>query len=851
MQFFPNRPAACPTIYAYRDSNPDFAGLLKVGYTARVAVDRMKEHYPTKLPQRPWSVVVEESAVRDDGSAISDHDVHRYLRLAGHDNPEGEWFRCEPQDVSAAVAAVLRGEQFDRPRDWTFDMRPEQADAVRRTADYFRSAKSEDPDRTPHFLWNCKMRFGKTFTSYQVAREMGWRRVLVLTFKPAVEDAWQEDLMRHVDFNGWQFVGPDHPDRDEPNGPDLSKPTVCFGSFQNYMGRNDAGGIKARNEWVHSTHWDCVILDEYHFGAWRDGAKELFEAEGTAEVKEAGANFDILRSGRGKARTEDDLDEDIMPITADHYLYLSGTPFRQITTGEFIEEQIYNWTYTDEQRAKDRWNDAAGPNPYAALPRMVLMTYEVPESIAAIAKEGEFDEFDLNVFFEASGTAGNATFTHAEDVQKWLDLIRGAYRGVAYDDLKAGREKPPMPFHDARLLPLLSHTFWFLPTVASCHAMSNLLSARNNTFYHDYEIVVAAGNAAGLGPAALPPVMRAMGKRGGPLESKTITLSCGKLTTGVTVKPWTGILMLRNLKSPETYFQAAFRVQSPWSVRNPDGDDPGRIDVIKPECYVFDFAPNRALRQLADYGDRLNVDEHDPEKKIGELIEFLPVLASEGGGMKQLDAVAILDKAMAGTSATLLAQRWESALLVNVDNSTLKRLMDNERAMAALMSIEGFRSLNDDLEIIINKSEAIKDAKRKANDGELSKKDKKELTDAEKEYKSKRKEIQEKLQKFATRVPVFMYLTDYRERSLKDVIQELEPDLFRKVTGLTKKDFDLLVSLGVFNQRLMNDAVYKFKRYEDASLSYLGISRQTGDEIGLYDTVLGPDDTGVRELQTP
>ena len=206
--------------------------------------------------------------------------------------------------------------------------------------------------------------------------------------------------------------------------------------------------------------------------------------------------------------------------------------------------------------------------------------------------------------------------------------------------------------------------------------------------------------------------------------------------------------------------------------------------------------------------------------------------------MKQVDAAGILDMALSGTTATLLARRWESALLVNVDNNTLQRLMNNEDAMKALMSIEGFRNLNQDIETIINKSESVKKTKSEANDRTLSKKEKKELTDEEKEYKTIRKQIQEKLIKFATRVPVFMYLTDYRERSLKDVITQLEPGLFKKVTGLNVKDFELLVSLGVFNSALMNDAVYKFKRYEDASLVYIGINKHEGEDVGLYDTVI-------------
>ncbi|MBM3188636.1 MAG: restriction endonuclease, partial [Chloroflexi bacterium] len=490
-----------------------------------------------------------------------------------------------------------------------------------------------------------------------------------------------------------------------------------------------------------------------------------------------------------------------------------------------------------EQRAKEEWQ---GPdNPYAALPRMVLLTYQLPDAIREIALQGEFNEFDLNVFFSAEGVGEHARFRYEDEVQKWLDLIRGSFLPTSVDNLKLAGEKPPMPFSDARLLNVLSHTFWFLPSVAACYAMRNLLAKRQNRFYHDYRVIVAAGSAAGIGVAALPPVLEAMDD---PLKTKTITLSCGKLTTGVTVRPWTGIFMLRNSSSPETYFQAAFRVQSPWTVVNPDGASPNQEQIIKEECYIFDFAPDRALRQIADYSCRLNINEDNPEKKVEEFISFLPVLAYDGSSMKQIDAAGILDMAMSGTTATLLARRWESALLVNVDNDTLRRLMDSEKAMAALMSIEGFRNLNQDIETIINKSEAVKQVRREANDKELTPEKKRGLTEEEKEYKSLRKQIQEKLIKFATRVPIFMYLTDYRERSLRDVITQLEPGLFRKVTGLSVEDFELLVSLGVFNSALMNDAVYKFKRYEDASLSYTGINKHEGEDIGLFDTVLSRRD---------
>jgi hypothetical protein len=650
---------------------------------------------------------------------------------------------------------------------------------------------------------------------------MGWKKVLVLTFKPAVEDSWKEDLLSHVDFEGWQFISK-HANELPSQDINLKKPLICFGSFQDYLGKNtNTGGIKANNEWVHTTVWDCIIFDEYHFGAWRENAKDLFGKDLEAE-KEIEEYKKIEKEGFAEEDKVDHL-EKIIPIITNHYLYLSGTPFRAISSGEFIEEQIFNWTYSDEQKAKENWTGEN--NPYSALPRMVMLTYQLPDSIRQIAMQGEFDGFDLNILFK-----------YEDEVQKWLDLIRGSFNETTVDHLKMGTKKPPLPFSHAPLLKVLNHTFWFLPTVAACNAMALLLAKRQNVFYRDYKVIVAAGAQAGIGIEALPPILDAMTDN--PLESKTITLSCGKLTTGVSVKPWTGIFMLRNSSSPETYFQAAFRVQTPWVINNPDSKSPNKEEILKEECYVFDFAPDRALRQIADYSCRLNVNESNPEVKVAEFINFLPVLAYDGSSMKQVDAAGILDMAMSGTTATLLARRWESALLVNVDNNTLGRLMANEEAMKALMSIEGFRNLNQDIETIINKSEAVKKARKDANDKDLPVKQKEKLTEQEKEYKSLRKQIQDKLIKFATRIPIFMYLTDFRERCLKDVITQLEPGLFKKVTGLTVKDFELLVSLDVFNSALMNDAVFKFKRYEDASLVYIGINKHEGEDVGLYDTVV-------------
>ena len=816
-----------PKIYVYSDSR--YPNCLKVGYTAQETVSqRMKQHYPTVTPSQSWKLEFESLAIKDDGSYFKDFAVFDELKKMGIKRIAGEWFECNIETVKNAILNIKKAKTFERQRTQDFKMRPEQLSAVEKTARYFNAIKQDKNNhRTPHFLWNAKMRFGKTFATYQLAKKMNWKKVLILTFKPAVKNAWQEDLTTHSDFNGWQFISRDSEFKLENY--DKTRPMVYFASFQDVLGRDKFGNIKTKNQEIHAMNWDCVVFDEYHFGAWRDNAKGLFAKDDElAKMQNEYQEMEI---------DVESFDENELPITTEHYLYLSGTPFRAIASGEFIEEQIFNWTYGDEQKAKLEWDNSPhkevwGDNPYLSLPQMMLLTYQLPEHIRQIATGGEFNEFDLGEFFKADGTGNNAKFKHQDEVQKWLDLIRDNLDEMIVHNLKQGNAKPPMPFSDVNLLNSLLHTIWYLPSVASCFAMANLLQAAHNKFYHDYKVVVSAGSSAGMGADAVVPVNNAIGDN--PLNTKSITLSCGKLMTGVSVPAWTGIFMLRNMSSPETYFQSAFRVQTPWVVR---GDDEGQI--IKHQCYVFDFAPNRALRQIADYASKLNPEQGNPETKVAEFIQFLPVLAYDGSAMQQVDAKLLLDMAMSGTTATLLARRWQSAMLVNVDDFTLQNLMKNQDAMDALMKIEEFRSLNDDIEVVINRSEKIKGLKEKAkdNDGELSKEDKKTLTDEEKEQKSLRKQIQDKLIKFATRIPIFMYLSDYREHNLQDVIQELEPDLFTKVTGLSQVDFSLLVSLNVFDESVMNQAVWHFKRYEDASLEYAGIDRQD-EYVGLYNTVI-------------
>src|SRR6266511_1745507 len=473
------KPEARPRIYAYSIADEAHAGLLRVAEQLKPAAIKN------------FKIELDEPAERDDGTIITDHQVRAALAKKRFQNVELEWMRCTVEDLKTVLAELRTGKTFTGTHHETFAMRREQAEAVNKTHAYFHSIWKEDMHAVPRSLWNAKMRFGKTFTTYQLAKKLGAKRVLVVTFKPAVEDAWQTDLESHIDFDGWQYLS--RSSGRDPREFDRGKPVVYFGSFQDLLGRDSAGNIKANNELVHEINWDLVIFDEYHFGAWRDTARELFEGEDDAVAKKETK----LEYAPDLGVVNEDLSElseketEFLPITTKAYLYLSGTPFRALATGEFIEEQIFNWTYTDEQRAKEEFatKNPSKWNPYDALPQMRLLTYQMPDELLAIASGGEFDEFDLNEFFAATGTRASAEFKYKNDVQKWLDIIRGSYAPTQVDNLRLGSQRPPFPYSDVRLLPYLQHSFWFLPTVAACEAMAKLLAERHNTFWHDSKVL--------------------------------------------------------------------------------------------------------------------------------------------------------------------------------------------------------------------------------------------------------------------------------------------------------------------------------------------------------------------------
>ena len=665
------------------------------------------------------------------------------------------------------------------------------------------------------------MRFCKCFTTYLLAKELDCEKVLVLTWKPAVEGSWRADL-KHVEFSDWEFVG-----RDEVNADLIMPRQVRFASFQDALGRNVDGLAKEKNLDLLRTEWDLIVIDEYHYGAHKDSARTFYLGEGDpddGDDSQARKRGLLVEGDPSEAPELDtpDLDHEFLEdlrraniLKAKRYLFLSGTPFRALAEGEFLEEQIFNWTYTDEQREKNSW--LGENNPYEALPELNLLTYKMPEKLQEIT-EIEPGYFSLNEFFKAEQIDGDFQFKHINEVQAWLNLLRGQGLEEYWPDAFP-KNAPKMVFGDKTMLELLRHTVWFLPSVAACHAMGALLAEPQNKFFNDFKVVVVAGKSAGMGADARDAVDSAIGND--PETTRTITLTCGKLLTGVSIAAWSGIFMLLELRSPETYFQAAFRVQTSWTkkVANLSGQGQNSV-ILKKRCYIIDFAPNRALSLLSELATKLNtsqrLDVRDFES-LDEFVKFLPVLAFDGYEINSLSASDILDYVTQGLTSGMLAKRFNSRELLRINSKTLSALLSDSDLINSLEKVELFRDfdLRDELTAIVSANESLS-VKRVTRE---------KLNNEEKQVKKrseeKRSEIIKKLQTFVGRLPVFMYLTDTREQSLIDLITVVEPELFSEVTMISVQDFEKFLQIGIFDRKKMDDAVWKFRVFEDPSLTYL------------------------------
>jgi hypothetical protein len=433
-----------------------------------------------------------------------------------------------------------------------------------------------------------------------------------------------------------------------------------------------------------------------------------------------------------------------------------------------------------------------------------MFTYSMGAVASQVADDTEFYGFDLNTYFKAKKHDDKYVFERPNDVLAFLDLIRGKKQ------LKQGiieGEKPPFPYESSQFSKGVQNAIWYLYDVASCEAMADLL--RSDPFFSKYTIYVAAGTKAGVGASALPPFNKALREGIEEGKSGSITLSCGKLMTGVTVPEWSSIFMLRSLKAPESYFQAAFRVQSPWVVNK---------SIQKDTCYIFEFDPNRALGLVALYGTELSNNSNEPgvtqASVLGELINFLPIFAIDGGQMEKLNTDAILQWAHGGVTSNSLAKKWRSSDLYNLNGTTMADLLADEELMKELEQIEDFRNIREMAEKIVSSEDKLRKTKREGGSKDLEKKPKSEIQE-------KRKNIREKLKKVSAKVLIFMYLTDFREERLMHVVESLDTELFLRSTGLSLEGFRKLNKVGVFNESQMNDAIQKYRYFEKKSIESL------------------------------
>lgn len=596
-----------PQIYAYtlltvRDNE----GWIKIGYTERRNVDdRIKEQTKTAAINLDYSKLWSEPAkfnTSDDW--FKDKQLHAYLRKYKNvkQRPNTEWFFYNGtlEKAHADFDDFRNNERSQVKEELQYTLRVEQEDAVNKTLEYSKNHQGGE------FLWNAKPRFGKTLTTYDFARKLDASKVLIVTNRPAIANSWFDDFEK---FIAWQtdfaFVSTSDSLKDRPimtRKEFISQVfsdkdrMLAFISLQDLKGAISFGGSHDKLKWVKGLDWDLLIIDESHEGV------DTFKTD---------IAFDN--------------------ITRDFTLHLSGTPFKAVASGKFSDDQIYNWAYADEQEAKVEWDNPEENNPYEKLPRLSLFSYQMSQMItdkvnigAEIDGENIDYTFDLNEFFE---TKDNGSFVHEVDIKKWLDSL-------------SHNEK--YPFSTKELRDELKHTFWLLNRVASAKALEKLL--KQHPVFENYEIILAAGDGRVsddqiINQKSLDRVREAI-----KIHDKTITLSVGQLTTGVTVPEWTAVLMLCNMKSPSLYMQAAFRAQNPW-----DYEVDGEMRQ-KENAYIFDFAPERTLTIYDEFANNLSRKTtngggttDDRKDNIRTLLNFFPVIAEDNEGkMIELDVNQVL-----------------------------------------------------------------------------------------------------------------------------------------------------------------------------------------------------------------
>ncbi len=602
-----------PMMYAY--TTPEIArhnGWIKIGYTERQTVEaRIKQqtHTSDTLAHLEWK----STAIYDDGSgdSFTDHDFHAYLQKSDVERkPDTEWFRISADSSRLKLMDFKqnRGILLAKGTSVPYTLRDEQNEAVAKTMEYFNTHEKGE------FLWNAKPRFGKTLATYDLCKRMKSAgdedkafNVLIVTNRPAIANSWYEDFVKFLgDESGFAFVSETDSLRGKPYvltreqyidslSSDDMKSAIEFVSLQDLKGSIHFGGQHNKLGEIKQMNWDLLVIDEAH--------------EGVDTTKTDIAFYQINRK---------------------YTLHLSGTPFKALANEKFPENAIYNWTYADEQAAKRDWDYEKGNNPYELLPRLNLFTYQMSEIIRDELKQGididgetEDYAFDLNLFFE---TKSDGSFRYDESVDKFLDALTKLEK---------------YPFSTDELRAELKHTIWLLNRVDSAKALAKKL--KNHPVFGEYEIVLAAGDGRlsedEETKKSFDKVREAITN-----HAKTITLSVGQLTTGITIPEWTAVLMLSNIKSPALYMQAAFRAQNPWKYQH------GGNCYVKENAYVFDFDPARTLIIFEEFANDLSSstsggrgDSDARKQNVRELLNFFPVVGEdENGEMIELDAEKVL-----------------------------------------------------------------------------------------------------------------------------------------------------------------------------------------------------------------
>ena len=593
-----------PMIYAY--TTPEIArhnGWVKIGYTEQEVEKRLGQqlHTADVLYNIEWK----GNAIFDDGSGdiFKDKDFHRYLRkLKYENNGKNEWFKIAVPESRSRFDEFRENRGVLKSLDTVipYQLRPEQEEAVDKALKYSQATENGE------FLWNAKPRFGKTLAAYDLCKKLKAVNVLIVTNRPAIANSWYDDYEKFLGVeSGYFFVSETESLKgkkgvvsraeytrlidDDPRG------CIEFVSLQDMKGAIAFGGKHDKLQEVADMHWDILIIDEAH--------------EGVDTYK---------------------TDVAFNQVNRDFTLHLSGTPFKALANDKFPESAIYNWTYADEQKRKRDFQSKDGEaNPYADLPQLNMFTYQMSEIVKdelnqGIEINGETEEyaFDLNTFFETN----NGKFVYNSSVDKFLDALT---------------TQPKFPFSTEELRNELKHTFWILDRVDSAKALAKKL--KEHPVFRDYEIVLAAGDGKldddDENQKSFDKVRNAIAT-----YEKTITLSVGQLTTGVTIPEWTAVLMLSNMKSPALYMQAAFRAQNPCLFKE------NAKFLRKKNAYVFDFDPARTLTVFEEFANDLNSktadgrgDADERKENIRELLNFFPVIGEdEGGEMIELDAEKVM-----------------------------------------------------------------------------------------------------------------------------------------------------------------------------------------------------------------